>query len=240
MAHSRRDTARPPAAPAVPVVRVTLPPGRPPLPAAHAPWRQRLLVAWWRGRFAVVAVCLALAAGLTVQTLRPAAAPTVPVVVAAHDLAAGATLTATDLAVLDLPAALAPAGAVPDLATLQDATSAVATPAGLPVVRSLLAGGLLTGPAGTVVTAVRLDDDGVAALLRPGDRVDLLANDGLGGDGVVVARRALVLTAAQQAEAELLATATGSPLVVAVAPGEAAALAGAMSGTSGLVAFVVP
>lgn len=188
----------------------------------------------------LAALSLALASAAAVQAMRPAQQPTVAVVVAAHNLDAGTALSTDDLTVTRLPSALVPAQAVADPDMFAGAASAVMIPAGLPVVPSLLAGGTPAGPEGTVVTAIRLDDDGVATLLRPGDRIDLLATDDLGGQGVVVARRALVLTAAQQADGSLLDAAEATPLVVAVQEDEVAALAGAMSGLSHLVAFVVP
>jgi Flp pilus assembly protein CpaB len=76
---------------------------------------------------------------------------------------------------------------------------------------------------------VRLADLAVATLLRPGDRVDVLASAPDTGAAGVVAAGALVLSAPSGAPTE---TPLGAPeasglLVLAVPPGTATTLAGA-------------
>lgn len=217
----------------------------PVLPVRRPPWRRRLRILLWRGRLPVAAGCLGLAAALAVGELRPAPAATVDVLVAAHDLPAGTTLTSTDVRT----AALAPAAAVDSAraaghASLVGRRTAVPVPAGLPMVPGVLTGGRLTGPPGTVVTAVRLADGAVARLLSPGDRVDLLAATAEGGPGVAVARAALVLPAPEDAAPGALlggsaAASQAAPLMLAVRPEEAAAVAGT-AGTAQLSVVVVP
>lgn len=196
----------------------------------------------WRLRHVAVAVCLALAATVTVGALRPAPPAGVDVVVAARDLPAGTVLAAADLDTVAVPEPLAVAAARASddaRAALLGATTAVAVPAGLALVPSLLSGAALAGPPGTVVAAVRLGDATLAALLAPGEHVDLLASPGDGGPGVVVAHRAVVLpTPAPQSGGPLDGARTPAPLLVAVAPDESAALAGAA--TDVLFAVVVP
>jgi pilus assembly protein CpaB len=143
----------------------------------------------WRSRFVVAAVCCGLAAGTTVEALRPAAPPTREVVVAARELPAGTNLTAGDLETLTVAAELAPQGVLTDPADAVGRSPAVTLASGTPLHADLVAGGGMAGraPDGTVVVGVRLTE---ASWLLPGDRVDLLGTD---EDAAYLARRALVL-----------------------------------------------
>jgi Flp pilus assembly protein CpaB len=148
-------------------------------------------------------VLAALLAGFAlVLALRPApAAPTraadAPVAIAAHDLAAGAVLSADDLTVAGLPPAVVPDGVVADVTVLAGEVLAGPVRAGEPVTDVRVVGpGLWSQvPPGRVAAPVRLADLAVATLLRPGDRVDVLATGAEGGTAEVVAADALVLTA---------------------------------------------
>lgn len=220
--------------------------GRPP-PLPHR--RRPFPVAWratlWRARFAVCAVFLGLAAAATVQSLGPADPPTAPVVVAAHAVAAGTALTSTDLRLVRMPVAVVPEGAATDPGDVVDASTAVPLTAGTPVLPGLLADDDVLGPPGTVVATVRFADPAVAGLLSPGMRVDVLSATPEGGPGGVVATRALVLPAVRRADsADGALSLAGSgddsvPVLLAVAPHEAAALAGAAASAL-LSAVVVP
>ncbi|GAA2726763.1 RcpC/CpaB family pilus assembly protein [Cellulomonas aerilata] len=221
-------------------------------PHRSPPYRWRVLA--WRARFALAALLLGTAAALAVAQLRPPSPPTVPVVTAARDLVAGAALTTDDVRVVPVPVATAVAGAHPDVAAVLGRAPVVAVPSGLPIVDSLLGADRLagSGPPGTVVVPVRLADPGVAALLRPGDRVDLVAATTSGtGDPVSrrLAERAVVLPRPAVEDdrsppsSGLLGGApqddvAGALTLVAVAPEEAAALAGA-SGWAGISAVLV-
>jgi pilus assembly protein CpaB len=147
------------------------------------------------GLLAVLALVLA---------LRPAAAEhaaeapaDVAVVVAATDLAAGAVLTAADLGLVTLPATAAPDGVVADTGQLAGEVLAGPLRRGEPVTDVRVVGpGLWSRvPSGQVAAPVRLADLAVAALLRPGDRVDVLAIPADTGAAEMVAARALVLSA---------------------------------------------
>ncbi|MFQ1003576.1 Flp pilus assembly protein CpaB [Modestobacter sp. SSW1-42] len=176
--------------------------------------------------------CLALV--LALRPPPPAAGPapaTVPVVVAAGDLPAGATLTDADLAVARLPVDAAPAGAVTDVPQLTGAVLASPLRSGEPVTDARVVGpGLWSAvPAGQVAAPVRLADLAVATLLRAGDRVDVLAAGGApdGAPGVqVVATGALVL-AVPSTTAEDDAPGSDGLLVLAVPPDTAGRLAAA-------------
>lgn len=216
----------------------------PPLARVAPPWRLRARSTLWRVRHVVAAVCVGLAAGVVVHALRPPPPVTVGVVVLGSDVAAGTALTAEHLLVAHVPPQMAPPGAITDVAGALGRVAALDLPARLPVTASLLADAALTGPPGTAVVAVRLDDPAVAGLLEPGMRVDLVAAYVEGGTGETVAHRALVRPAprADAAPAGLLGgvpDGDDAPVLVAVTPDEAVRLAQAAV-SAHLVAVVVP
>ncbi|ACZ31830.1 SAF domain protein [Xylanimonas cellulosilytica DSM 15894] len=210
--------------------------------------RGRFARRWlWRGRWLLVALCCGIAASSTVQVLRPAPPPMRSVVVPTHRLEPGVELRAGDLTVVSVPAALAPDGALTDTADAVGRVPAVALEAGLPLSASLVAGGEVAAlaPTGTVVVPVRLDD-ATAALLRAGDRVDLVSTASLDPEAAYLARRVLVLTPGSRAAegggaSGLLGGAVSdAPVVtlVAVSPAEAPGLSAA-SGAGTVAAVLV-
>jgi len=207
----------------------------PPLPVRRAPLPVAWRAALWRSRFAVVALCLGVAAASAVDAVRPAPPSTVPVVIASHDLDAGTALTGADVEIRRLPAGLAPARSYRSPSDVVGTPTAVPVAAGLPVVPGVLVTDDVRGPAGTVVTAVRFADGAVAGLLRPGMRVDVVAATPEGAVAGTVAVRALVLPVPAEASAPadgsgLLGGSGGdepAPVLLAVSPDEATALAGA-------------
>lgn len=199
----------------------------------------------WRLRLPLAALLVGAAAAVTVAQLRPAPAATTEVVVAARSLPAGTALTARDLRASPHLSGSAPAGPALSADDLIGRTLAVSVPAGLPLVAGVVAPEAVAGPPGTVVAPVRFADDGVAALLTPGSRVDVLAaaSDGADQGGRYLARSALVLAA--PADAPDAAVGSGPlalgadpggqatpPVLLAVSPDDAAALAGAASWAS--------
>jgi pilus assembly protein CpaB len=182
---------------------------------------------------AVLLVGLALALALRPPPpAGPAAVSTVPVVVAATDLAAGTVLTPADLELAELPAPLVPDGASRQGSAVAGEVLAAPVRRGEVVtdVRVIGPGLWSQVPAGQVAAPVRLADLGVATLLRPGDRVDVLASGADTGAAEVVAAGALVLSAPSGAPPdELSAGPSEGPglLVLAVAPEVARTLAGA-------------
>jgi len=150
----------------------------------------------------LLAVLLIMLAGAL--ALRPAAAHDVAgarVVVTTHDLAAGVTLTAADLTVCTEPAGLLPSAALTSVSAALGQVLSSSVRAGEP-----LTDVRLLGPADTSLTArapgaaavpVRLADPGVAELLHPGARVDVVTLDPdrqadpvLASDATVLAIRA--------------------------------------------------
>ncbi|HZG92407.1 MAG TPA: SAF domain-containing protein, partial [Pseudonocardia sp.] len=102
-------------------------------------------------------------------------ATAVPVLVAATDLAAGSPVRAADLAVRDWPAELVPGGALRDPAAVDGRTLVGRARAGEPITEARLAGASRVSTPDGAVVPVRLADAGVAAVLAPGSRVDVVA-----------------------------------------------------------------
>jgi Flp pilus assembly protein CpaB len=167
------------------------------------------------------------------------------VLVAARALAAGTALTSADVRQERWPVAVVPDGALTDPDAVVDTSTAVPLGVGSPVLPGLLTDDDVRGPPGTVVATVRFADPAVAGLLSPGMRVDVLSATPEGGPGGVVATRALVLPVARRAAAAggpLSLGGTGDdsvPVLLAVSPDEAPALAGAAASAL-LSAVVVP
>ncbi|MGY4643651.1 SAF domain-containing protein [Cellulomonas sp. URHB0016] len=207
----------------------------PPLPVRRAPLSVAWRAALWRGRFAAVALCLGVAAAAAVGAVSPTPPATVPVVVAAHDVDAGTPLAAADVEVRRLPTAVAPARSYRRPSDVVGSSTAVPLATGLPVVAGVLVPDDVHGPTGTVVAAVRFADPAVAGLLRPGLRVDVVAATPEGAVDGTVAVRALVLPVPAAAgggtDGSGLLGGAGQaeppPVLLAVSPDEATALAGA-------------
>lgn len=199
-------------------------PGAGPLGAAVA-WHRRLLAAG----LAAGAVALGL------PVLAPEPAPTGAVLAAARDLPAGAPLVETDLVAVALPAAAVPDGALRPGAAVLGRVPAGPVRRGEPLTDVRLVGpGLLEalGP-GLVATPVRIADAGSAALLRAGDRVDVLAAGpptatGAPPRAAPVAEGVPVLSVPAPGAAGT--GAEGALVVLATDAAAAAALAGAAAG----------
>lgn len=145
--------------------------------------RRRLL----GGLFALAAVVLGL------QAARPAEPPSATLTVASRDLPAGTRLGAADLARVRVDPDAVPAGA--GLAReLHGRVLASAVRRGEALTDARLVGPALTaGRPDLVAVPVRLPDPEMAALLRVGDHIRLLATDATSGVTRVVAPDAEVL-----------------------------------------------
>ena len=194
-------------------------------------------------RRAVAAVLVLGALVLALRSPPPADAgvATAPVVVAVTDLTAGTALTEADLTVSLLPVDAAPAGRAEDPATLIGRRLAAAVRAGEPVTDVRLVGpGLTSGlPDGQVGAPVRLADLAVTALVRAGDRVDVLATAPDAATAEVVTAGALVLAASDPVEDAASAPEDAGLLVLAVDADTAARLA-AVATTATLTVSLPP
>jgi Flp pilus assembly protein CpaB len=191
--------------------------------------RPRSLLHTARRAAAAVLVVTAL-----VLALRPEPVPararepaTVPVVVAAVDLPAGAALRSEDLVVARFPTAVAPGGTRADPGELAGRVLAGGVRSGEPLTDVRLVGPGLTAllDTGQVAAPVRLADLAVAGMVRTGDRVDVLATPPDADLAEVVAAGALVLAATRAVPAD--ADPAAGLLVLAVDAPTAARLAAA-------------
>ena len=111
--------------------------------------------------------------------------------------------------------------AVPD-GVEQDAvgqTLAAPVRAGEPITDVRLVGaGLAAAHPDLATVPVRLPDSGLAALLEPGDRIDLIATDPQAGGSRVVAADALVLAIPPSDEATATSAPPGALVLLGVAP----------------------
>lgn len=184
-----------------------------------------------------------LAAVALVLALRPgppagAAAPEAqPVVVAARSLDAGRPLAEDDLALARYPPGTAPAGVVAEPGLLVGRVLAGPVGAGEPLTGTRLVGpGLVTLlPQGQVAAPVRLADLAVAALVRTGDRVDVLATEPGAAEAETLASGVRVLAAGGSGEDP-----TAGLLLVAVDAGTAARLAAAATSATLTVSLPPP
>lgn len=186
---------------------------------------------------------MAVWAGLA--SIHHGAPTTVAVLVAARDLAPGAVVGPGDVRTVGLRPEVVPPSALRPGAGILGQAVAVAVPAGLPLTRSALSVGRVL-PSGTEAVPVRLADPGAAALLHPGDRVDVLVAHGDGSTAADVAPAdGAASGAAPAADATVVAgdvavlsvppprTATGDQgglVVVAATAEQATALARAAAG----------
>ncbi len=120
------------------------------------------------------------------EALEPPPPPSAEVVVAAHDLLPGTALAGSDVRVARLPPALVPSNV---FSTPRDVTGRVVTGAvraGEPLTDvRVVSPGLVNGlEQGHVAMPIRLMDAATAALLRPGDIVDVVAVVGVDALGV--------------------------------------------------------
>ena len=146
------------------------------------------------------------------------------VVTAAHDLGPGVRLADTDLTVVDVPRSLVPQGVLTSTAEAVGRAVAGRVRRGEPLTDVRLLGSGLVHDNGLVAAPVRLADPAAAALLHPGDRVDVLATPAEATAQTVAATLAenlRVLAVPQLDDGE------GALVVLAAVPEVAARLAGA-------------
>jgi Flp pilus assembly protein CpaB len=169
-----------------------------------------------------------LAVGLSVLgavlLVHPGSARGAPTVLAAHDLPSGATLRAADVRLADLSDEARPMGVLSTLDAVDGRLLAGAVRAGEPLTDVRLAAVPAPGDPGTATVPVRLADVAVAALLRPGQRVDVIAAPEPAAPASVLAGGATVVTVGHQEPAALK-----GPLVLLRLPEAAATRVAAIS-----------
>jgi Flp pilus assembly protein CpaB len=191
-------------------------------------WRELRAAVVWRRRL-LAAGLLAGSVAVALHALAPPPPPRAAVLVAARDLPAGRTLATGDLRVVRLPQVAVPAGALTSVRAASGAEVATAVRRGEVLTDVRLAGSAaLRGLSpGVVAAPVRLADAGVAALLRPGDVVDVLAaGAGDGSAARLVASTARVLSVPSPSPAGAL-DGGGTLVLLATTSATAARLAAA-------------
>jgi Flp pilus assembly protein CpaB len=149
---------------------------RAPQPAYVVWWRDLRRAAAWHRRL-LTAGLLAAAVAFALQSVAPSPPPGRRVLVAAHDLAGGALLSAGDVTLRELPPAAVPTGALTSADEVSERTLAGPVRAGEVLTDLRLAGRSLVARYGDglVAVPVRIADAASVRLLRPGDVVDVLA-----------------------------------------------------------------
>ena len=190
-------------------------PGLAPRDLLRAASRHRALLA---SGLAAAAVASALSAVV------PAAAPTVPVLTAARDLAPGDVLGPDDVVAAAVPQALVPSGALTDAAVAAGRLVAGPVRRGEPLTDVRLLGTALLPRGAQVAVPVRLAEPATGALVQAGDTVDVLSAAPEGGPAAqVVATELTVLSVPDLADA----AGEGALVVVAASRSTAARLAAA-------------
>lgn len=197
---------------------------RPRLAAGWSGVRRRVLLR----RRLLAAACAGAAVLLGVQAASPPTPPTTRVWVATRALPGGAVLAPDAVAAREVPPALVPDEAVVDPAEVVGRPLAAPVSRGEALTTQRVVGpGLSAAYPGTAAVPVRFADAAVVDLLRPGDRVDVVAapDDGSAPPALLVAD--VAVAAVPEPVETVQAGAPGRLVVLAVPRGEAAAVAAA-------------
>jgi pilus assembly protein CpaB len=119
------------------------------------------------------------------------------VVRASRQLAGGAVVTASDLSIVRVRPADVPAGVYTDPGSVLGQTLAAPVAKGQILTPLAVSSGLTGVAAGHVMAPLRLADAGVAALLHPGDIVDVVAATAESAKATIVADGVRVVTVPQ-------------------------------------------
>ena len=180
-------------------------------------------VSWHRRKLAVLAALAAVLTGLAAAA--PDGPPTLSVVRAASELAGGTRLTDADLELAQVVAADAPRGALTDPAAAVGQLLAAPVTEGQIITPAAFTTARTVTSRGRVVAPLRLADADLAALLRPGDQVDVIAADPQSAQADVVARAVRVVTVPRADSDESSQTTAGTLILIEVDPGTARVLA---------------
>jgi Flp pilus assembly protein CpaB len=185
-------------------------------------------VNWHRRKLAVLAALAAVLTGFA--AFADDGPPLLTVVRAAGELPGGTLLDSSDLELDRVVARDAPEGAVPAVEDLVGRRLAAPVADGQILTPLALAAAAASLGQGHVVAPLRLADADLAALLRAGDVVDVVAADEQAADAIVVARSVRVVSVPQPTEGA--EPATGALVLLEVTPGIARTLAQAATADS--------
>ena len=190
-------------------------------------------VSWHRRALAAVcaaAAVLALAAALTAPP-----EPSTRVTVAARDISTGATISAADLTTASVPDRLLPTRAVTDPGSITGriATAGVTKGSVITEATSFSEGSSASAP-GRLVVPVRVQDATAGRIVRPGQRIVLIASGSGTSPARILTRDAIVVTVPDGTASSAFTTGDtrGSVLLVDVDERTATEVAMAVSTTS--------
>ncbi len=222
----------------------TVPRDRPPH-RVRPSWWQRLRRQVTLHRRLLAALLTAAAVFVALRAAQPPPGPQNTVWVAVRDLGGGTPVRSDAFEPRLVPAAVAPVNVVDPAAVAGRILAGpvrsgeMLTDTRLARAQPLAAQDPAAGPwagEGQVLSPVRLSDAAAARLLRPGDRVDLVAADPAGGPAVVIAPAARVITLPRTGER----TTTDLGRLVVVSTSYAEALALARAAVTDVLTFTVP
>ncbi len=147
---------------------------------------------WHRRKLAVLATVAAVLAG--VSAAAPEGPAMISVVKAKSRLPAGTVVSASDLVLDRVAASDIPEGVLTDPLTLVGKTLAAPVAENQMMTPLAATDARTSVPPGHVIAPLRLADTALAALLRPGDLVDVIAADPQAGQATVVAAGVRVIT----------------------------------------------
>jgi len=172
-------------------------------------------VRWHRRGIGLLALCIAVIAGLS-AALSPPADP-VPLVVAARPLQPGAALAVADVAVVMVSDAQVPDGAFSDPQQVVGHPLVVGVTRGTPITTSVLTvASLADHDTGEVLVPFRVRDADVAGLLRVGDKLTIVASSPE-GISVTVAEHLRVARLPSSASGGLMSSGASSGALIVVA-----------------------
>ena len=149
-----------------------------------------------------------------ISAAAPSAPATVAVVRATRQLAGGATVGPADLSVDEVPPADVPVGVYTDPGSVLGQTLAAPVAKGQMLTPLAVSSGRTGVGAGHVMAPLRLADAGMAALLHPGDVVDVVAADAESTKATVVADGVRVITVPQPRDDPATDAESGGALVL--------------------------
>jgi Flp pilus assembly protein CpaB len=156
---------------------------------------------WPRGLLLRRIMALVLIGFAVLLAFRPSGSvgpPTARIVVAGHDLAPGITVAAADVTLRQIPSDLVPAGTLTSVNAVVGHVLGGALRSGEPITDVRLVDptdtALADGGPGAAAVPVRLADPGVADLLHPGIKVDVVTVDPDQAGSPLLASDAIVLT----------------------------------------------
>jgi Flp pilus assembly protein CpaB len=182
----------------------------------------------------VLAAILLLAAG--VLAVKPGVAKSdsaSPAIISARDIAAGTVLRPADIHIVSLPDAVRPVGTLSTIESAAGRLLAGAARSGEPITDARLVGTSAaipsSGDLGKSIVPVRLADTGIATLLHPGERVDVVTAPESDGHQRPADMAVVITVVAPEAESGRGATRKDGSLVLLELSSDRAAQVAAMS-----------